>query len=319
MILITGVSGFVGFNLSNVLIEKGFDVTGTDIVKDPLLHPKIRYLRSDITTRGSISRLLSRDTEAVVHLAAIVGVKNYLEDPLKVIEANFLASLDIARACSKSRSKLIFASTSEIYGKNPAVPWKEDDDRVMGSTMKSRWTYGSSKALAEHAILALSQRGDLDAVIFRLFNLYGGHQAPVNVVARSVARILSGKSLQVYDDGKQTRCFTYVDDAIDGIYRLMFNKKCLGQAFNIGSDVEVTLLKLMTELRIASGVKSPIEYVPKSTASGSGYEDIARRVPAVGKIRRYTGWKGSRSLRAGLPPTVQWYSEHRDWWGGRST
>jgi nucleoside-diphosphate-sugar epimerase len=317
VILITGVSGFVGFNLSNLLIEKGFDVTGTDIVRDPLLDNRVRYVRSDVTTRGSITRLLTDDTETVVHLAAIVGVANYLEDPLKVIEANFLATLDIARACAKAHKKLVFASTSEIYGKNPAVPWKEDDDRVLGSTAKSRWTYGSSKALAEHAILALSERGELDAVIFRLFNLYGAHQTPVNVVARSVARILSGQTLQVYDDGTQTRCFTYVDDAVDAIHRLMVRENCLGEAFNIGSNVEVSMLRLMKELKSAAKSDCELEFVKKSNNARTGYEDIPRRVPAIGKIRKYAGWKGSRSLKAGLPPTVAWYARHQDWWKSR--
>jgi dTDP-alpha-D-glucuronic acid decarboxylase len=313
MILITGVSGFVGFNLSNRLIAEGYDVKGTDLVKDPLLHPKVKYSRSDVTAPRSLARSLTPEIDTVVHLAAIVGVKHYLEDPLKVIEANFLATLEIARTCAQTHKKLVFASTSEIYGKNPAVPWKEDDDRVLGSTAKSRWTYGSSKALAEHAILALSQRGDLEAVIFRLFNLYGAHQSPVNVVARSVARALTGKSLQLYDRGDQTRCFTYVDDAIDAIYRLMESKKCAGEAFNIGSNVETTMIELMRDLNRASGLRSPIEYVKKSK-SGSGYEDIPRRVPAIQKIKKYTGWKGSRSLRAGLPPTLEWYSSHRAWW-----
>jgi dTDP-alpha-D-glucuronic acid decarboxylase len=318
MILITGVSGFVGFNLSNQLIEKGYEVKGTDIVKDPLLHPKVKYSRSDITAPRSLARSLTPEIDTVVHLAAIVGVKHYLADPLKVIEANFLATLEIARTCAKTHKKLVFASTSEVYGKNPAVPWKEDDDRVLGSTAKSRWTYGSSKALAEHAILALTQRGDLEAVIFRLFNLYGAHQAPVNVVARSVARILTGKSLELYDKGDQTRCFTYVDDAVDAIVRLMENPKCAGEAFNIGSNVETTMMELMTELKRASKIDAPIDYVKKSK-TGSGYEDIPRRVPAIQKIRRYTGWKGSRSLRAGLPPTLEWYSQHRAWWGRGST
>lgn len=314
-ILITGGCGFIGTNLTEHLLREGYDLRVTDFNLRDRMEGNVQYIRGDITDRDFVSSLFTEDTDTVIHLAGIVGVKNYLRNPSAVIDVNFESTRYIVDNARSVDADVVFSSTSEIYGKNPDPPWKEDYDRVLGSTSRSRWVYSSSKALSEHLLLAASETYGMRTVIFRLFNIYGRYQAPVNVVPRMITTLLKGERAQLYDGGSQTRCFTYIDDAVDAIHRLMAEKSIKRDYFNIGSSVEVTIKQLGDEILAEMGLNSDMiqEFDTKSNL-GEQYEDIGRRVPDVGKIQEKIGWKAETDRRKGLHKTIEWYRENRGWW-----
>jgi UDP-glucose 4-epimerase len=199
-----------------------------------------------------------------------------------------------------------------VFGKSLTVPWREDGDRVLGSTSSDRWSYSTSKALAEHLTFAFARQHGLEATIVRYFNVYGPRQRPAYVVSRSVHRALNGRPLVIYDEGRQTRCFTFVDDAIEGTLLAADHPDAVGQVFNIGSMVETTVGEAVRLIAELTGTTSVLE-VDTAAKLGSSYEDLTRRVPDNAKAGRVLGWRPETSLRDGLIKTIEW-ARATEWW-----
>ncbi len=321
--VITGGSGFLGSRFVQRLLEDGHTVTVFDNLSTGhsqnlapfAAHPKFRFVNGDITDMQSLRRVLGKGVDAVFHLSAVVGVKAYCSDPLRVVDVNVLGTRNVLTCALAHKIKVVFASTSEIFGKNPNVPWKEDDDRVLGSTGIDRWSYSTSKAMCEHMILALCRQGGLDAVIVRFFNVYGPGQPPYFVISQTVQKVLRGERPLLYDSGRQTRCFTFVDDAVEGALRAARSKKGNGEVFNIGSSTETTVkgaVELIITLAGKEGVLTPKPLDTKKHY-GKAYEDIPRRVPDIRKAKRMLGFTARTSLKEGLKKTIEWSKENH-WW-----
>ena len=315
-VVVTGAAGFVGLNLIKSLTDEGNEVTALDFAPyNELKLPGVVWKRCDVTDREDIQQNLNKDVDTVYHLAGVVGVKNYLKNPMSVINVNFESTRYIVEAAKKYNYTTLFASTSEIFGKNPSIPWKEDDDRVLGSTRRARWVYSTSKALSEHLLFAESQNYGIRNIIVRFFNLYGAFQKPVNVVPRMIPSLILGKKLTIYDNGLQTRCFTYIDDAVQALLGLVSKPSIRNDVFNIGSGVETSINELAGEiLEIMGKGHSNLEHLDTMSNMGENYEDIDRRVPDVSKIYETIGWKITTPLKEGLEKTIEWYNKNNPWW-----
>ncbi|MCX5199512.1 NAD-dependent epimerase/dehydratase family protein [Streptomyces sp. NBC_00249] len=311
-VLVTGGTGFVGHHLVERLRDRGDEVTVFDAVAPRgAALSGVRFVEGDLRDGAALARA-ARGAEVIHHLAAVVGVDQYLARPLDVIDINFSGTRNVLDVAVRAGAKVVLASTSEVFGKNPAVPWPEDGDRVLGPTASDRWSYASSKALAEHLTFAFVRQHGLAATIVRYFNVYGPRQRPAYVVSRSVHRALNGRPLVVYDGGRQTRCFTFVDDAVAGTLRAADEPAAAGEAFNIGSMVETavgTVVGLVAEL---TGTTSVVD-VDTATALGASYEDLGRRVPDNAKAGRILGWRPRTSLRDGLVKTIEWARADDRW------
>lgn len=318
-ILVTGCNGFAGSHTCQRLVAEGHAVTGIDINPYPWPddfsalagHEKFSFLKGDITDERFAAEAVDKAMPGtVIHLASVVGVNLYLADPMRVIEVNILGLKNLLKALEGSGARLVFASTSEIYGKNPDVPWPEDADRVLGPTTVGRWSYSTSKAAAEHMLWACAPRYGLEAVVVRYFNLYGPRQRPDLLIPAQIKRALQGKELLVYDGGGQTRCFTYVEDAVQGTLAAAFSPRAAGLAFNIGAAEETTVgevTRLIGSLA-GNGVYS-VREVDTRQMYGEAYEDIPRRAPDVDRAARVLGWRAGTLLREGLLKTVSWWRE----------
>jgi len=316
-VVVTGGCGFIGSHLVEELVARGDDVTIFDGAPPPewqtVARARTRFIKGDILDRKSLATAITGDVDVVFHLAAVVGVDQYLSRPLDVIDVNFTGTRNVLELANDAGAKVVVASTSEVFGKNPAVPWREDDDRVLGATAADRWTYSSSKALAEHLTFAFVRQRGQAATIVRYFNAYGPRQRPGFVVSRSVHRALNGKPLVVYDDGLQTRCFTFIADAIRGTLLAADSETANGEAFNIGSMTETTIgdaIELIGEL---VGPGAEITRVDTRDKLGKSYEDLSRRVPDNAKAHRLLGWRPETTLRDGLADTIKWATDN-EWW-----
>ncbi|MEO6702512.1 MAG: NAD-dependent epimerase/dehydratase family protein, partial [Jatrophihabitantaceae bacterium] len=242
-VVVTGGCGFIGNHLVQRLVADGAQVSVFDYAapNPAIANPDVRYLTGDIRDLDQVAAAITPDIDLVYHLAAVVGVDQYLARPLDVIDINFTGARNVLEQACRSEAKVVLASTSEVFGKNPAVPWREDGDRVLGPTTADRWAYSSSKALTEHLTFGFVGQRGLRATVVRYFNVYGPGQRPAYVVSRSVHRALNGHPPVIYDQGRQTRCFTYVADAVEGTLRAAAAIESEGQAFNLGSMQETTV------------------------------------------------------------------------------
>jgi dTDP-alpha-D-glucuronic acid decarboxylase len=315
--VVTGGCGFLGSHLAEALITRGDDVTLVDSVPPPadqaLSREHARFVEGDVRDAGTLAKAITPDTDVVYHLAAYVGVDLYLSRPLDVIDVNVTGTRNVLATAARTGSKVVVASTSEVFGKNPAVPWAEDADRVLGPTSADRWTYSTSKALAEHLTFAFVRQCGLSASIVRYFNVYGPRQRPAFVVSRSVHRALNGRPPVVYDGGEQTRCFTFIDDAIDGTLRAGADPRADGNAFNIGNMTETTVGEAIGLIRELTGFEPAPASVGTDQALGARYEDLPRRRPDSTKANTVLGWSGETSLRKGLTATIDW-ARANPWW-----
>ncbi|MGH3758565.1 NAD-dependent epimerase/dehydratase family protein [Actinophytocola sp.] len=316
-VVVTGGCGFIGSHLVEQLIARGDEVTVFDGGPPPrwqtVARERARFVRGDILDRTALAKAIEPGVDQVFHLAAVVGVDQYLARPLDVIDVNFTGTRNVLDLAHDAGAKVVVASTSEVFGKNPSVPWREDDDRVLGATAADRWTYSSSKALTEHLTFAYVRQRGLAATIVRYFNAYGARQRPGFVISRSVHRALNGKPMVVYDDGRQTRCFTHISDAVRGTLLAADSEAANGEAFNIGSMTETTIgdaIELIAEL---AGPGAEITKVDTITKLGRSYEDLSRRVPDNAKAGRVLGWQPEVDLREGLSRTIEWARDSR-WW-----
>jgi dTDP-alpha-D-glucuronic acid decarboxylase len=311
-VLVTGGAGFIGHHLVERLLDRGDEVTVFDAVAPRgAVRDGVRFVEADLRDAAALGRAAA-GADVVFHLAAVVGVDQYLARPLDVVDINFTGTRNVLEVADRVGARVVLSSTSEVFGKNPAVPWPEDGDRVLGSTSSDRWSYSTSKALAEHMTFAYAHQHGLEATIVRYFNVYGPRQRPAYVVSRSVHRALNGKSLVIYDQGHQTRCFTFVDDAVAGTLRAAEHPDAVGEVFNIGSMVETTVGEVVRLVAELTGAGSVVD-VDTAEKLGSSYEDLMRRVPDNAKAGRILGWRPETSLRDGLIKTIEW-ARANDWW-----
>src|SRR3990170_2339142 len=303
-VLITGGAGFVGSHLSEALLERGDEVfildnlsTGSfDNVVHLKGHTRFHYTIDTVTNEPVLAELIDR-CDIVVHLAAAVGVKLIVEQPVHTIETNVHGTEVVLKIASKKKRLVLIASTSEVYGKSAKVPFSEDDDLVLGPTSKHRWAYACSKMIDEFLALAYWKERKLPVIIVRLFNTVGPRQTGQYgmVVPNFVRQALAGEPITVFGDGTQSRSFTYVGDVVRAVVALINEPRAIGQVFNIGNGKEITIGDLAARIKAMTGSRSDIVTIPYDQAYEAGFEDMPRRVPDISKIRALIGYE----------PTVQ--------------
>ncbi|MBX5492923.1 MAG: SDR family NAD(P)-dependent oxidoreductase [Chloroflexi bacterium] len=297
--LITGGAGFIGSHLADRLVAQGATVWALDDLstgtRANVAHldrtPRFRLVEGSVLDPALVDNLVAQ-CDVVYHLAAAVGVRRILAEPRRSIEVNLHGTEHVLAAAARHGRPVLVASTSEVYGKNAGGPLREDDDAIVGSTRTTRWLYAITKAADECLALAYARETGLPVVVVRLFNTIGPRQTGAYgmVVPRLVDQALRGAPLTVYGDGQQTRCFTYVDDALAAMQALMATPAARGDVFNVGQPREVTIERLATLIRELAGSDSPIAYIPYEQAYGAGFEDMRRRVPDISKLQRLTGF-----------------------------
>jgi len=319
-ILITGGGGFVGSHLADRMLAEGHEVVALDVATDlkvrhNLDNPRFRYVKGSILEIDMLENFVAR-ADLVFHLAAVVGIEHYVGDPLEVLNINVNGTQNILKLCHRYDKKLVFSSTSEVYGRNPKIPWSEDDDRVLGSTRIDRWCYSTSKAVGEHFCFAYGKIG-LRFSIIRFFNVYGPRLDRIDVgrvMTIFMGQLLRGEDLTVIGDGKQTRAFTYVDDAVEALIRAGTLPEAVGRIFNIGSDRETTILELAeTMIRAYPGTGSKVRLVRQEDVYGPSYEDIPRRFPDITRMRTILGVEPKVELEDGLRRTIEWFRSEPEW------
>lgn len=320
-ILITGGAGFIGSHLSEYLLDRGDEVWVIDDLSTGKLE-NIQHLRDNpgfhlavetIMNETVMDRLVS-ETDVIYHLAAAVGVELIVHSPVATIERNILGTDIVLRLANRYLSKVLITSTSEVYGKSDQVPFKEDADRVLGPTTKSRWSYSSSKAIDEFLALAYHKERKLETVIMRLFNTVGPRQIGRYgmVIPRMVGQALEGKPITVYGDGEQYRCFTYVGDVVRAAVGLMETPDAVGQVFNIGNDIGISISGLAKKIKEMTGSSSEIVYIPYEQAYEEGFEDMRIRIPDLSKANQIIGYEPTVQLDQILEKVIRHFKEHKD-------
>ncbi|WP_448595063.1 NAD-dependent epimerase/dehydratase family protein [Thermoflexus hugenholtzii] len=319
-ILVTGGAGFIGSHLVERLLQEGYAVTVLDDLSGGRLenleavrdHPRLRILIGDVTDPVTLRRALE-GVERVFHLAAVVGVLRVLADPLRTMRVNVRGTEMVLEACAGRGLPVCLASSSEVYGKGIRWPAAEEDDLRLGPPTVARWAYAVSKLLDEHLALAWARRG-LRVSVVRYFNVYGPRADPAGygyVIARFMDQALRGEPLTVYGDGRQTRSFIYVEDAVEGTLRAGFLPEAFGRIFNIGRAEEISIRELAERVRAITGRSVPVRFVPFSEAYGPGFEETPRRVPDVSRARALLGFEARVTLDEGLRRTWEWWRECR--------
>ena len=317
-ILITGGAGFIGSHLAEELLSQGEEVyvidnlsTGRlENVKHLAANPRFHITIETILEEKAVEDL-TRKCELIFHLAAAVGVRLIIEKPVDTIETNILGTEIVLKAANKFKRKVILASTSEVYGKNSKVPFREEDDSVYGPTTKSRWSYACSKAIDEFLALAYFHEKKLPVVIARLFNTIGPRQTGRYgmVVPSFIQQALLSHPVTVYGDGKQSRSFTHVTDVVSALIGLSEHPKAVGEVFNVGNGREITIERLAILIKKMTNSKSKIVYIPYDKAFEKGFEDMIRRVPDITKINHLIGYKPRVNLEESLEKIIDYYRE----------
>ena len=303
-VLITGGAGFIGSHLADHYVNAGHQVTLLDNFstgsKTNISHleGKITVVDGDIRSINLIDQL-TQETDLVLHMAAALGVNTILESPLESMSTNITGSEVVLHAAAKHNKRIIIASTSEIYGKNPKQPLNETDDRVVGAPQKIRWTYSDAKAIEEAMAFALHQEKKLAVTTVRLFNTVGPRQTGRYgmVVPRFVQAALKNEPLTIYGDGTQSRVFCHVADAVAAIAKMAATDATIGDVYNVGGTGEVTIKQLAEQVLAVTGSKSPITYTAYTDAYPAGFEDIQRRVPDISKVKSTIGWAPTKDLK----------------------
>lgn len=303
--LLTGGCGFIGSHLADLLIARGdrvvllddFSTGNFDNVAHLDGHPHCELVEGSIMDEELVGRTVA-ETDAVVHLAASVGVALIVQRPLHSFINNIRGTEVVLDACAREGRKVLVASTSEIYGKNSSGPLSEDSDRILGSTFKSRWSYATSKSVDEIMANLYWRERATPTIVVRLFNTVGPRQTGAYgmVVPRLVGQALRGDPLTVYGTGEQRRCFCHVHDTVAALAGLLDDERAVGDVFNIGSHHEVTINELARTVIAMTGSTSKVEHIPFEVAYDEEFEDMERRVPDASKIRQLIGWKPERNL-----------------------
>ena len=319
-ILITGGAGYIGSHLADALVNAGHQVTVLDnlstghITNISHLLDQARFrLVCDSILNASLVDPLVADADMVYHLAATVGVRYVVDNPLKCIVTNVRGTEVVLESAYRYWRRVVVASSSEVYGKSEKAPLNEDDDSLLGPTAVGRWSYALSKALDEHLAFAYHRQG-LPASVVRYFNSYGPRldaRGYGSVVARFINQALDGQPITVYDDGRQTRCFTYVDDTARGTLLAGTLAEAEGKAFNIGNDRETSILELAQMVRDVINPEIDIRHVPYTQAYGARFEETRRRVPDTRRARELLGFEAEVPLEEGLRHTVDWFRKQR--------
>jgi UDP-glucose 4-epimerase len=317
--LVTGGAGYIGSHLVDRLVHLNHEVTVIDDLSTGNLanlqaaHSDIQFVEATILDADIVDTLVAA-ADVVFHLAAAVGVGHIIEQPLRSLVINTKGAENVITACVKHDRKLLLASTSEIYGKTAKMPMSEDDDRVLGSTTVARWGYSTAKAIDEHLALAHAQHG-LRMSIVRYFNSYGPRLDPRgygSVVANLMRQAIDNEPLTVHGDGSQTRCFTYVDDTVEGTLRAALDLRGEGKIFNLGNDHETSIIDLATTIIAMTGSSSAVQHVSYEQRFGKGFEDTKRRIPDVQRARAVLDFNAGVSLQDGLQRTLAWWrATHR--------
>jgi UDP-glucose 4-epimerase len=302
-VVITGGAGFIGSHLADHYVAAGDDVVVLDNFSTGStsnifhLDGKITIIEGDIRNTELVSSLI-KDADLVLHMAAALGVNTILESPMESMSTNITGSEVVLLAATHHKKRIIIASTSEIYGKNPKQPLSETDDRVVGAPQKIRWTYSDAKAIEEAMAFALHQENKLAVTTVRLFNTVGPRQTGRYgmVLPRFVQAALKNEPLTIYGDGNQSRVFCHVDDAVQAIATIAKTQSTIGDVYNVGGTEEVTIKELADKVVKLTGSTSEITYTPYSQAYPAGFEDIQRRVPDISKIKTAIGWSPMREL-----------------------
>ena len=296
---ITGGAGFIGSHLADALLADGHQVTVLDNLSTGAIEnvehlkarPGFRYVIDSVTNEPLLAELID-GADVVFHLAAAVGVKLIVEAPVHTIETNVHGTEVVLRHANKKKKLVVIASTSEVYGKSTAVPFREDADLVMGPTHKHRWAYACSKAIDEFLALAYWKERKLPVIIVRFFNTVGPRQTGRYgmVIPNFVRQGLAGQPITVHGDGTQTRSFCYVGDVVGALLRLVAEPRAVGEVFNVGNDREISIRALAEKVRDLTGGRSEIVTIPYDQAYEAGFEDMPRRVPDLTKIAHLVGY-----------------------------
>lgn len=313
-ILITGGAGFIGSHLAEYLLARGneihvlddFSTSAPDNIKNLKTNSSFHFNFSSILNE-SLTTELVQSCDQIYHLAAAVGVQLIMNQPLKTLETNVVGTDIVLKAASKSRKKVLIASSSEVYGKSVRPVFSEDDDCIIGPSKKLRWAYATSKLYDEFLALAYGLEKNLPVVIVRLFNTIGPRQTGSYgmVVPRFIDQALKNEPLLVYGDGKQTRCFLSVEDTIRTMVTLMELPKAVGEIFNIGSNEEISIEDLAKLIIRLSKSWSKIHYLPYEEVYGEDFEDIQKRVPDISKIKKWIGFQPAAGLENVLTSIIQ--------------
>lgn len=316
--LVTGGAGYIGSHLVEALLGDGWRVTVVDNLSTGQASNLDAAVRAGaVLRRGSVLdadliKELTKDADIVYHLAAAVGVAHIMRDPVGTMLTNVRGTEVVLEAAQRQGTRVVVASTSEVYGRSEEIPFREDGNRVLGPTWIHRWSYSTAKALDEHLAFAYAEQG-LRVSVVRYFNSYGPRireEGYGSVVARFASQALRGDPLTVHGDGRQTRCFTFVDDTVRGTRLAGERDEALGQAFNVGRAEEITVLDLATRIRDHLSSRSAIVFVPHESHYGRGFEDTRRRVPDVTKARERLGFEARVSFAEGLARTLDWCRAH---------
>ncbi len=318
--LITGGAGFIGSHLAERLLALGQRVSVLDNLSTGnianLAHlrsnPHFEFVMDEVSNERVLGELVDA-ADTVFHLAATVGVQKIIDSPVETIVNNVHGTETVLQAVAKKRRKVVVASTSEVYGKSEALPFREEGDLVLGPTSKARWSYACSKAIDEFLAIAYWKENQTPAVVARLFNTIGPRQTGQYgmVVPRFIGQALEGEGVTVYGTGQQTRSFTYVEDAVEWLIRLAENDRAVGEIFNLGNPNEVAIAELARRVIRLTGSSSQIRNVPYDEAYESGFEDMGRRAPDITKVVTLTGYSPRVDLDEALRRTIQWSRQRR--------
>ncbi len=312
--LVTGGAGFIGSHLCERLLEDGYEVCVIDDLSTGRLSniehlldgAKIEFVEGSVRNRDVIEPLIEK-CDVVFHLAAAVGVQLIVDKPVHTIETNIHGTEIVLEYANKYSKKVLITSTSEVYGKSENIPFHEDDDMILGSTMFSRWSYACSKAIDEFLAFAYHKQYGLKVVVCRLFNTIGprqvGHYGMV--VPRFVEKALKNETIQIYGDGEQSRCFTYVGDVVDAIVKLSRCAESAGKVLNIGSDREISINELADLVIKMTSSKSGKECISYEKAYGVAFDDMLRRVPCLERIQEAIGYQPKTSLEEALEIIIE--------------
>lgn len=319
--LITGGAGFIGSHLAEAALALGHRVLVLDDLSSGSIenlsnirnHNAFEFVPESVTERRVLAEMVDR-ADMIFHLAATVGVFNIIDSPVTTILNNIGGTESVLKMAAKKKKKVLVASTSEVYGKSTAIPFREDTDLISGPTTKSRWSYASSKVVDEFLALAFWKEYGVPTIVARLFNCIGPRQVGRYgmVVPRFIGQALNGENLTVYGSGEQSRCFTYVSDIVKWLLLLMETDAAIGEVINLGNPHEITILDLAHKIIEVAGANVGIDFIPYDKAYEAGFEDMQRRVPEISKIAALTGYSPKVSIDEALRLTCDWFRQQRD-------